>query len=110
MTIEEIKKFIDKEAEVHRTADEDDAFVWEGAELKVLQAILQYCIDNNIRLKGYDLEQILDEDFSDSIDTMWEIMRRVIDDPDEPLEAPAEVVELYKYFENRFWQTTDAVP
>lgn len=101
MTIEEIKKIIDKEAEVHRTADDD--FVWEGAELNVLQALLRYCIDNNIRLKGYDLEQILDEDFSDSIDTMWEIMRRVIDDTSEPLEAPAEVVELYKYFERKFW-------
>lgn len=105
MTIENIKKIIDKEAVTHEKAEDD--FEWEGAELRVLLEILRYGIDNNIKLKGYNLEQILDEDFCDSIDTMWEIMHRVIDNSDEPLEAPSEVVELYKYFENKFWPDAD---
>lgn len=67
MTIEKIKKNIDKEAVIHEKAEDD--FEWEGAELRVNQEILRYCIDNNIKLKGYNLEQILDEDFSDSIDS-----------------------------------------
>lgn len=109
---DEIKTLIDKNAVQHKSASDDDSWLYESLEIEVLHAIFDYCDFIGLKIEGYDIRRILDaEDDEDegvppegSYQALLNLQIRMTEsDIPNPIQIPNEVKELFEYYEKSFW-------
>lgn len=123
--IEEAKKYIITQAELHRN-DEHDLF--EIIETQTLENLLRFSINYGLRDEFHDIEQILNftEDEDDGNDAnikktshfpandsekheyLWNLVDEIIaEHPKKNIIAPKPIKDLFTTFQKSFWPSDD---
>ena len=105
MTFSASKELIDKQAAIHKKAQE--IYEIEACEILVYDAILDYCIANQFSI-GYYTPADLIYDQAGNKDEKWmiitELYADILSEENKFLVEPS-VIELLNYYHDKFWES-----
>ncbi len=113
-----LKNWIVRKSDEHRSCQqEDQEWQAECIEADVLRKVFDFAVKAGLRVPWCDIEKVLaaEDDEDPEVpeegiqETLFDVWQRVTDPEmdDRGIEAPTEVRELFKLFEESFWPAED---
>lgn len=107
MNYSQLITYIDQQAKTFHSTEEE----WEYEEIEqdVIRKIFHYCVANEIKFEGFNLETLLNAEDDEGLagnrhEMMFDLMRRISGDSVEGVvEAREEVEKLFEHYHKKFY-------